>query len=255
MTDFRALAAAGRWADVNWMELSHEEQVEFLQLVRAAVPFVLVENGMEREQRRALPGEVGNDRARIEAATILYLGELEAAIEGEPPKARENWHEVRRLIDLFLANALVEKEATTGDPEMSRNAHAAAAIEYLNEIDRLSAFLGKEMDTAEDRDWLVETISEVACAAFSAGRHMQATWGKQFESDAVRGEKVAGGSRNSAHHTNGLHEDLRKKRFDRMAELVGQLGVDEAARQCSTERLGSWGAIKRQWNRKKTRDT
>ncbi len=71
MNDFRALAAAGRWEEVNWIWLSHEEQSEFLQLVRAAVPIVQVENGTERIQRHALPDEVGGDGALVEAAMIL----------------------------------------------------------------------------------------------------------------------------------------------------------------------------------------
>lgn len=78
-------------------------------------------------------------------------------------------------------------------------------------------------------------------------------WG--WEPDALRGEKVAGGERNSAHQTNARHEALRNKRFARMEKLASQIGVDKAAEQCEVEGLGSRAAIKKQWNRHKKRDT
>lgn len=65
----------------------------------------------------------------------------------------------------------------------------------------------------------------------------------------ARGQKVAGGAKNSAHRTNQMHEPMREKRLARMAQLVSDMNVDSAAAQCEIEGLGRWGAIKRQWNR------
>lgn len=72
--------------------------------------------------------------------------------------------------------------------------------------------------------------------------------------DRLRGMKVAGGARNSAHQTNRKHVPLRNQRLSRMAELVPRLGVDNAARRCEKEGLGGWQGIKQQWNRRKKRD-
>lgn len=77
-----------------------------------------------------------------------------------------------------------------------------------------------------------------------------------WEEDAERGQKVAGGSSNSAHETNKRHVVLRKKRFERLAELIPSMGVDNAARQCEGEGLGGWQGIVRQYNRfNKNQDT
>lgn len=68
---------------------------------------------------------------------------------------------------------------------------------------------------------------------------------------ALRGQKVAGGSRNAAHKTNEKHRSTREARFARMATLIESIGVDSAAAQCESEGLGGRDAIKRQWNRHK----
>lgn len=86
--------------------------------------------------------------------------------------------------------------------------------------------------------------------AFLAGAmHERSKIKIRWERDALRGEKVAGGSRNAAHATNAAHEPMRDRRFRRMAELVPSLAVENAARQCDAEGLGSWQAIVKQWNR------
>ena len=92
---------------------------------------------------------------------------------------------------------------------------------------------------------------QAAMQAFIAGCMLgrsEMKW--KWETHAMRGEKVAGGGRNSAKQTNARHEPLRRLRFERMAQLITELGsVDSAAAQCETEGLGTHGAIKRQWNR------
>ena len=250
MTDFRVLAAAGRWEEVEWLWLSQEEQSEFLELVRDRVPFVEDENGMEKIQRRAHPDEVGDDRSLIEAAKILYLGELEAAVEGEPPDDNQIWSGLRAEIEDTLAQLCRLPEVTEGSESLSRKQHAVDAMDYLAQIDVGASWMRNQLDE-DDIDWFDQTVAAVAWKAFLAGRHAQAAFMKAIEVDALRGEKVAGGSRNSAQNTNRRHEDLRKRRFARMEQLVRQLGVDRAAAQCSSEGLGSWEAIKKQWNRRK----
>lgn len=109
----------------------------------------------------------------------------------------------------------------------------------------------------EDIDCRDPDIADrIARIAFLAGvRWAQADLKWREEKHAIRGTKVAGGERNSAHKTNAKHEPLRNRRFSRMAELVPEMGVDKAAAQCETEGLGHRDAIKKQWNRFKKRDT
>lgn len=67
---------------------------------------------------------------------------------------------------------------------------------------------------------------------------------------AERGERVAGGARNSAQATNARHEPLRERRFARIEALMAEgLGIESAAAACEAEGLGTAAAIKRQWHR------
>ena len=105
----------------------------------------------------------------------------------------------------------------------------------------------------EDND--ADKAARFAFAAASrwATMVMKFSW----EVDALRGEKVAGGARNSAHQTNSRHRDLRQRRFERMRHhMATGLGVENAANACEAEGLGNAGAIKRQWDRhREKRDT
>ncbi|MDG1369460.1 MAG: hypothetical protein P8Q48_04355 [Paracoccaceae bacterium] len=72
---------------------------------------------------------------------------------------------------------------------------------------------------------------------------------------AERGNKVAGGARNSAQQTNQRHQKPRAERFARMKYYLDRgLKVTEAARACAKEGLGSKSAIMRQWYRVRTKN-
>lgn len=93
--------------------------------------------------------------------------------------------------------------------------------------------------------------------AFMAGQLSERARMKHWwEPDADRGQRVAGGARNSAHEQNQRHVALREQRFSEMQRLVPKLGITGAARHLEARGLGSWQAIKRQWERsRKSRDT
>ena len=78
-----------------------------------------------------------------------------------------------------------------------------------------------------------------------------------WEDDALRGEKVAGGSKNAAHQTNSRHDEMRQKRFTRIRQLLAKgLNMYSACATCEAEGLGPASGIKRQWYRfKKNGDT
>ena len=87
--------------------------------------------------------------------------------------------------------------------------------------------------------------------------HAQAEMKWRWGTHALRGMKVLGGTGEEAQQTNLRNGRPREARFARMRVLVPEYGIDRAAAYCSSEGLGSIGAIKQQWNRylRKKRDT
>ena len=100
-------------------------------------------------------------------------------------------------------------------------------------------------------DAIAENNAEDAARlAFQAGVQWglaQMKW--QWESDALRGEKVAKGLREAARQTNAAWVVQRERRFARMKQLVLNRRAENAARDCEAEGLGNWQGILRQWNR------
>ncbi|WP_068114404.1 hypothetical protein [Tropicimonas marinistellae] len=162
-----------------------------LSALREGVPKIRIENGMERGERHlkwSYPPEIwpGHDERWRRGAIILQLGELVAEVDGEPPTAGEEWVGEREHIESYLVEFVGPNEAAKGvkkqgPEEMSREDHAGKALEHLASLDIATAYACAEMDAEEDRDWLKETVADVARIAFYAGRHTQAAWGKEFE--------------------------------------------------------------------------
>lgn len=104
------------------------------------------------------------------------------------------------------------------------------------------------------------TIDCVRAGNTEAGMDMLFTsgiiWGEiesnfRWKTDAYRGQKVAGGARNSAIQTNSRHIDLRGRRMKRMAELTQTMPATSASYQCEIEGLGSAEAVRKTWSRHK----
>lgn len=80
--------------------------------------------------------------------------------------------------------------------------------------------------------------------------------GKAREALSLKGRENTLRLKSLGEMTAAMHGPLREKRFTRMAELIPELGIENAARQCEAEGLGGWQGIKRQWDRfQKKRDT
>ena len=255
MPTWRESLAKQDWDAVEnaWRWLPATEQRELLSALKELVPTIVEENGLERLTRHKLPGEVPDNLRQ--PAMILLLGELESAVLGPPPNDIEIWKGVRDEAESRLAELMKAPEVTEGAQSLSRRQHVVDAIESLGAIDVVQSWMRKEMDSDDDRAWLEEIIAAVAWNAFVAGQHSHAALNKAIELSAIRGEKVAGGQKNSAHKTNELHKKLREKRLSRMEVLIPSMGVDCAAAQCESEDLGRWESIKRQYNRWKKRDS
>lgn len=97
---------------------------------------------------------------------------------------------------------------------------------------------------------------QAAAFAFAAGRlWATASMKWAWERDALTGQKNLAGSSKAGEATSRQHGPMRERRFARMAELVQQMPVEKAARTCEAEGMGGWQGIKRQWDRRKNRDT
>ena len=145
------------------------------------------------------------------------------------------------------------KEAEDAASHMTRKYHARTAVGLLGYIPFIVG-MTLDPDTKKQPDPHAEALHEhfahVAHCAFEAGRHFQIALGKEHEFDALRGEKVAGGARNSAHQSNARHEEMRAKRLARMEELISDgKTVKAAACICEMEGLGSWQTVRQTWYR------
>ncbi|WP_374308222.1 hypothetical protein [Methylocella sp.] len=196
--DWRALFTSRRWEALEglWRHLPVGDQRDLLDALRRDVPKVVVEDGVERVERHALPRELGDGEKEWQgAAKIVALGELEAAVEGDPPPANARWDDLRAEADALLHARIDAETPFAARPrrrklkELSEEWHAEKAVGALERFNLLVAWAGREMDSDDDRDWLAETIAAVAVEVFTAGRHMQAALGKPVEFDAVRGRK------------------------------------------------------------------
>lgn len=131
-----------------------------------------------------------------------------------------------------------------GRPAPRSGSPQAYALKIVKEIEG-----AKKRVTAGEAD-------EAARFAWRAGFEFAYAMLKfQWERDSIRGTKVAGGAKNSAHKTNEKHKPKREARFAVMREFISSLGVEGAAHECEARGLGKAETIVRQWNRHKNRDT
>lgn len=178
------------WRDTRrWNDAHKPSLTALLERLRSIVPTVPVENGMERATRHLEPSDPAYLWAGKEylkpAAEILHSGELKALVDGEPETTSMSWASYRQAIENQLNEYLAYTESTLGDKAMSRLRHASSALEFLSQIDFSQAVAKNELSNEEDQDWLAELVGEIAFAAFDAGRHTQAAWGKGFEGHAA----------------------------------------------------------------------
>lgn len=228
-----------------------------LTALREVVPLVSVENGMERFERHIRPTDGENEWQGREslkgAAAILYLGELEAAAEGEPVSASEMWSQHRDIVTNHLKQFLNVPEKTKGAEELSRVAHAEEALKFLASIDMVVKMTGYGLADEAEQTWLREVIAEAAHPAFEAGRHSQAAWGKSFEQFALTGRNLSRGAK--------LGADMRRaqtspKTADVLKEMQRHIdtghSISRAATLAANEGIGpSASANRKLWSRHK----
>jgi hypothetical protein len=192
-------------------------------MIIKAVPMGEDRNGMEVTKRHARPNEL-EDLELCYTAKVLLLGELEAAAEGTPAKARTSWIKFRTSIEALFHEALNEPEPTTGAMEISQSAHCSAALENLREIDFVTEAMQGQLATAEEREWLAETIAEVAHLAVTAGMHVRSVQSKPFEALAARKEAID--ARNISNASKG--GETRRARAEGEYRLLKSLALSDA---------------------------
>lgn len=231
------------------------EQAALLDALRQLVPKTTDVNGTETQTRYMSPAELGQD-PRAGAAKILLLGELEAAVGGEPEPhaAQVVWGGLRREIcDLMLTLASAP-EVTVGAKAQPRQQHAREALELLGEIDRNTAAMLQQVDDGDERRWLAEGLADVAALALRAGAMAQAAHGKAIEADAVRDIKVLKGANTGATQTSRRNADTKARRLARMAALIDDGHTEaRAAEIAHREGLGASAAANRKLHQRSGR--
>ena len=228
MSDWRAYYMARNWdaLDTWWRHCDELTQLRaFRDQLRTDLPGKMLFNGMEQRLVDIHPRDAAPDWKG--AAEILFLGELEAKIEGEPPTEMEIWYDLRAEVSAVMQAMLGEdKEPTQGDAALSRSAHAKTCLAYFDQLDLETAGMLGELDpqnsNPEDQEWLRAVIAQAALAAFRAGAHAQAANGKVFEAHAVRGKKVHDGAKMSGAGTRSLTAKRAFAVLRSMNQLIAQ---------------------------------
>lgn len=208
--------------DAYWRHAPEAEAGDIFEALQRVVGTKEIVNGVEVDTVYREPGDVAADL--VGAAEILREGEVEVYATGEDaflPPFVERWAELAQLVLDQCAELDALTEVTEGAASMSRRHHAQQVPREFDAINRiLAAMLVADDHNPSDDPALQEHLATVAVKAFIAGEYFRAALGKKHESDAVRGERVAGGARNAAHATNERHEALRERRMASMTELI-----------------------------------
>jgi hypothetical protein len=252
MQDWRKAYAARDWDKVeNWWRHSEdkEELCALLAQLQRDVPHQLQVNGMEERTEYVHPRDAPAEWKG--AAKILFMGELEAKALGGPEPELEEWKKLCIRIRSILQNMLAEaKEPTTGDPTMSRAAHAREAMAFLDQVERESLWMQAQIDPEGDnsvgREWLQAVIAQAAQAAFWAGIHTRAADTKEFEAHSVRGKKVLAGAKTGAAWLRRSHAETTARILRSMDDYVAfSFSVARAAALTFQNHLGTSAAANR----------
>ncbi len=251
MIDWRDLYQRRDWIAIeNWWRSSDDtaQLRELLEWLKRDVPEVIRQNGIEEKPDYARPDEAPEEWKG--AAKILYLGELEALVEGEPELASAEWQRERDKVVGQLEKFTALEEVTDGDPELSRRSHADKALNFLKQIELDYEWMSHEVDP-DEREWLLEVIAHAAHNAFSAGVHAFAAAGKEIEVHALRGQKIAKGASAGGKSKNREGKPEREKILAHMqASIEKGHSVSAAAKHAYNAGLGtSPGANLQRWKR------
>jgi hypothetical protein len=245
MTGWRQAYDSRNWEEVEtwWQACDDFHHLQaLLDQLRRDVPRLRLENGMEKDARHVFPEEA--PEAWRGGAEILFLGELEAKAFGDPADEVFQWEDLSANTAAMMRGFISAQEVTEGYRALSRSAHAEAALELLETIEREAAAMSAEIDpdgtNPSERSWLMGVIGQAAVAAFKAGVHARAAAGKEIEHHAVRGNKVLKGTQSACAATAAANRPKRKALLAEINRLIA-LGhtKSDAARLASKKGLGT----------------
>jgi hypothetical protein len=200
------------------------------------------------------------------AALKAWADSLPVAEPGDWPGDALHRHNAERCrailatVDLADDGKCVVNTEALREKGLAENSAQWIAAHWLAEYNALKQ--GRER--LEAGDVTPENLSRMLMAAEEMGRLQERMWwragvdpisGEKREALALTGRPVKRGQKDGAAITNKAHAAMREARFARMKELVPDLGVENAARQCEAEGLGGWQAIRRQWDRYREKNT
>ena len=189
----------GHWQNVDWRhwKWTLDDRKDLLRTCITDVPRVIVENGIEREERYATPHspEVSGNPYLEFLAKELSLGELEAEVLAEqedvwPASTDAEWDHLQSKVRTALQELMSDpREVSKGDSELSQQNHAKLALENLDAIEIARSWILSECLDENERARFSEAIAIAAQHAFAAGQHARVSFGKRFEKFADTGQR------------------------------------------------------------------
>lgn len=126
-----------------------------LAFLRAHVPTVSFEDGVESEERPALPREA--PRLWKGAAQILALGDLEFEVDGTPPDGETVWAGIRAEATSFLHG--LDGGVPDAGEGPTQTAHAARALAHLEAIEFSEAVALSQAFDDDEQAWFRALIA------------------------------------------------------------------------------------------------
>lgn len=256
MTSWQTHYENRNWSEIEnwWRDCDNPLDAAILfEWIKRDVPRIVRQNGVERIEDFVLPSEAPEEWKG--AAKILYLGELEAFVEGDAPSAAEEWEKERSSIEDILSDFVEAEEVTKGDAVLSRRSHAARGIELLSEIDLEMSWLMGELDP-EDRGWFAEAIAQTSHLAFLAGSHARSALGKDIEEHAIRGAQTRKNASRGGEERRRALQSTKHEIISMMKKLLASgHSVNAAATNAHQAGLGTSAAANRQlWYREREKE-
>lgn len=243
MSDWREQAKRGEWECIDCLSLPKADQQELLGQIRKVVPTEEIRNGMQVMYRHYEPSELDDPKLK-QAANILMLGELEAAVDVFLEDSLHEWEHIQDRIFGEVSILSQAGEKTQGHEVFSRSYHLDELQTYLCTIESNFVRLEEppsEYDIINDR----RSESKIAKEDFAGGillgmkiaEHLQLAKGKDIETLAV--EKLSNKKRLESQAK--LGGEITSGRFKELAKILNDFALSE-------ENLGCWAA-------KNTRET
>ena len=226
----RPVEGVDRGHVIDWRREPYDVKGRLLEALRATVPQLSADDGIDRNMRFARPEEL--DEPHLKGAALeLMLGELEAAVECGVDGENEDAYlaDEAMLWDVLRPQVASALAAIAGDAENprsnSREDHARVGLHWLQQIEFWAKVHTGHADDAEKEEWDRGILAEQAYRAFELGRRYQKVVGKPLEDPAL----TEFGQRKDRKKGGDITAALHKERTERIiAEMKAIMAEQEA---------------------------